>query len=61
MHGDSYMHLADLKSYLETDERLTRPGADQMHGARMAILNVARSGHSRMPPYQIQRLQHFMR
>jgi hypothetical protein len=29
MHGDSYMHLADLKSYLETDERLTRPGADQ--------------------------------
>jgi starch phosphorylase len=43
-HGDYYMHLADLKSYLEADERLrdlyTGPGA----WARKAILNVAASG-----------------
>jgi starch phosphorylase len=42
--GDFYMHLADLKSYIETDERLTRLYADPDAWARKAILNVARSG-----------------
>jgi starch phosphorylase len=42
--GDFYMHLADLKSYLEADERLTRLYADQDAWARKAILNVACSG-----------------
>src|SRR5262249_52752397 len=42
--GDFYMHLADLKSYLETDQRLTQLYADAHAWARMAILNVAGSG-----------------
>jgi starch phosphorylase len=42
--GDFYMHLADLKSYLETDQRLTQLYADPHAWARMAILNVAGSG-----------------
>ena len=29
MHGDSYRYLADLRSYLEAVERLTRRYADQ--------------------------------
>jgi starch phosphorylase len=42
--GDHYMHLADLKSYLETDQRLV-----ELYGAPdswmyKAILNVANSG-----------------
>jgi glycogen phosphorylase len=43
-HGDHYMHLADLKSYLEADERLCSLYADPNEWARMAILNVAGSG-----------------
>jgi starch phosphorylase len=43
-HGDFYMHLADLKSYLETDQRLTQLYADSDAWARKAILNVASSG-----------------
>jgi starch phosphorylase len=43
-HGDFYMHLADLGSYLETDRRLTELYADPGAWARMAILNVASSG-----------------
>ena len=43
-HGDHYMHLADLKSYLEADHRLTQLHADQDAWARKAILNVAGSG-----------------
>ena len=43
-HGDFYMHLADLTSYLEADGRLTRLYADPDAWARMAILNVAGSG-----------------
>jgi starch phosphorylase len=43
-HGDFYMHLADLKSYLETDQRLTQLYADPHAWARIAILNVAGSG-----------------
>jgi starch phosphorylase len=43
-HGDHYMHLADLKSYLEADERLRALYADSDEWARKAILNVAGSG-----------------
>ncbi len=41
---DHYMHLADLKSYLEADERLRALYADPDEWARKAILNVAGSG-----------------
>jgi len=43
-HGDYYMHLADLKSYLEADQRLGKLYADPDGWARKAILNVAGSG-----------------
>jgi len=42
--GDYYMHLADLKSYLEADQRLRALYADSDNWARKAILNVAGSG-----------------
>ena len=43
-NGDRYMHLADLKSYLEADGRLVELYADPDAWARRAILNVAGSG-----------------
>jgi starch phosphorylase len=43
-HGDFYMHLADLKSYLEADRGLGELYADPDAWARKAILNVAGSG-----------------
>ncbi|HMI13902.1 MAG TPA: glycogen/starch/alpha-glucan phosphorylase [Bradyrhizobium sp.] len=43
-HGDYYMHLADLKSYLEADQRLCELYADSDEWTRKAILNVASSG-----------------
>ncbi len=43
-HGDHYMHLADLKSYLEADGQLSALYADPNQWARKAILNVAGSG-----------------
>jgi starch phosphorylase len=43
-HGDHYMHLADLKSYLEADQRLCDLYADRDEWARKAILNIAGSG-----------------
>ena len=43
-HGDHYMHLADLKSYVEADERLCALYANPDEWARKAILNVAGSG-----------------
>ncbi len=43
-NGDHYMHLADLKSYLEADERLCATYANPDEWARKAILNVAGSG-----------------
>ena len=43
-HGDPYMHLADLRSYLEADARLLALHADRSAWARRAILNVAGSG-----------------
>jgi len=42
--GDHYMHLADLRSYLEADQRLGELYADAEGWARKAILNVAGSG-----------------
>jgi glycogen phosphorylase len=43
-HGDYYMHLADLKSYLEADRRLRELYVEPDAWARKAILNVASSG-----------------
>jgi glycogen phosphorylase len=43
-HGDHYMHLADLNSYLEADGRLCALYADPEEWARKAISNVAGSG-----------------
>ncbi len=43
-HGDYFMHLADLKSYLEADQRLRDLYAEPNAWARKAILNVAASG-----------------
>ena len=43
-HGDHYMHLADLKSYLEADRKLVEVYADPHGWSRKAILNVAGSG-----------------
>ena len=43
-HGDHYMHLADLKSYLEADQRLGELYTDSEGWARKAVLNVASSG-----------------
>ena len=42
--GDQYMHLADLTSYCEAQERLGALYADAGAWARKAILNVASSG-----------------
>jgi starch phosphorylase len=42
--GDHYMHLADLKSYLEADQRLQDLYSNPDAWARKAILNVAASG-----------------
>jgi starch phosphorylase len=42
--GDYYMHLADLKSYLEADHRLSTTYGDPKIWVRKAILNVAASG-----------------
>jgi len=41
---DYYMHLADLKSYLDADRQLTDLYADQDAWTRKAILNIAGSG-----------------
>jgi glycogen phosphorylase len=43
-HGDHYMHLADLKSYLDADQRLCKLYTDGDGWARKAILNIASSG-----------------
>jgi starch phosphorylase len=43
-NGDHYMHLADLTSYLEADERLCQVYANPDEWARKAILNIAGSG-----------------
>ena len=43
-NGDHYMHLADLRSYLEADQRLCEAYGDRETWGRKAILNVAGSG-----------------
>jgi starch phosphorylase len=43
-NGDHYLHLADLKSYLEADKQLCDLYADTPAWSRKAILNVAGSG-----------------
>ena len=43
-HGDHYMHLADLKSYLAADDRMRQVYGSPDDWARMAILNIAGSG-----------------
>jgi glycogen phosphorylase len=42
--GDHYMHLADLKSYLDADKKLVELYSNQDAWVRKAILNVAASG-----------------
>ena len=44
VHGDYYLHLADLKSYLEADQRLMDLYRQPKAWASKAILNVAGSG-----------------
>jgi glycogen phosphorylase len=43
-HGDHYMHLVDLRSYLESDQRLRETYGDSDAWGRKVILNVAGSG-----------------
>ena len=43
-HGDYYMHLADLTSYIRAQQRLGELYRDPRAWARKAILNVAGSG-----------------
>jgi starch phosphorylase len=43
-NGDHYMHLADLTSYVQAQDRLGDLYADRSGWARKAILNVASSG-----------------
>ena len=43
-NGDHYMHLADLKSYLEADQRLLNLYSSSDEWVRKTILNVASSG-----------------
>ena len=43
-NGDHYMHLADLKSYLEADQRVLELYADSDAWVGKAILNIAGSG-----------------
>jgi glycogen phosphorylase len=44
MQGDRYMHLADLQSYLQADQRMRDWYANPRDWARKAILNIASSG-----------------
>ena len=43
-NGDYYMHLADLKSYLDADRKLVELYANSEEWTRKTILNVAASG-----------------
>jgi glycogen phosphorylase len=44
VRGDHYMHLADLKSYMEADGKLSNLYAEGKAWAAKAILNIAGSG-----------------
>jgi len=43
-HGDYYMHLADLTSYLDADRKMGELYGDPDAWARMAVLNIANAG-----------------
>ena len=43
-HGDYYMNLADLRSFMTAQERVDRAYRDQQNWSRMALLNIARTG-----------------
>jgi starch phosphorylase len=43
-HGDYYMHLADIASYLDADRRLVEVYADPAAWTRKAVANIANSG-----------------
>jgi starch phosphorylase len=43
-HGDFYMHLADLRSYLQADERLCELYRTPDNWAKKSLLNIAGSG-----------------
>jgi starch phosphorylase len=43
-NGDHYMHLADLKSYLEADRRICDLYEDPQGWARKVVLNIGGSG-----------------
>ncbi len=43
-HGDHYLHLADLTSYLDADRKLLEFYADRDGWTQKAILNIAGSG-----------------
>ncbi len=43
-HGDFYMHLADLRAYLDAQDRAAALYADPQAWARTAVLNVAAAG-----------------
>jgi glycogen phosphorylase len=43
-HGDQFMHLADLQSYLRADQRLIETYGKQDDWTRMSIENIAGSG-----------------
>jgi starch phosphorylase len=45
VHGDQYLHLADLKSYLAADQRIVDLHGQRNAWATKAILNVANSGN----------------
>jgi starch phosphorylase len=42
--GDYYMHLADMRAYVETQERVDALYRDRQAWATKAIINVAHSG-----------------
>jgi len=42
--GDEYVHLGDLESYIEAQQRAVRTYADPPTWAKKAVLNVARMG-----------------
>jgi len=44
LQGDTYMHLADLGSYLDAQERVAQAYGDPVAWARKSIRNVAASG-----------------
>jgi glucan phosphorylase len=43
-HGDHYVHLADLQSYLNADQQPRDPYSDREALARKAIVHIASSG-----------------